>query len=608
MGLGEPGESGPLDALEQHVRGRHLLLVLDNFEHVEAAGPMISDLLRTSRGLKVLVTSRSPVRLYGESEYSVPPMSLPGPTGKGALAPHASDAVTLFAARARAVRRDFEVTERNTPAVHEICLRLDGLPLAVELAAARTRELSLGRMLAALAQRLDLASEGPRDVPARQQTLRATLAWSHDLLDEREQALFARLAVFAGGWTASAAATVAGGEEVVVRALVDKSLVVETSRSGEERYGMLETIREYAAEQLQAMADEDDVRQRHAEYFYGLAEQAESELSEGIDDPVTLDRLENEHDNLRAALGWVHATGQSDVELRFTAALKLFWWVRGHLAEGRRWLEGALERREEQPPATRAKALAAAGVLAYKQADYHRAEELWEEGLELYRSLGDSEGIARALAELGGVAAAEREYERATELYEESRDLYRGLGDVLSLGTVLANLGDIALNQGDYDAAAQRCEEALAVQRETDDKEGPAISLFNLSRAALGRGRDAEAAAFLGESLELARAIGYRELIAYCLEGVAGVAAASGSSPERAARIAGVAEALFDSLGLVPQVQELELQERALGQLRAQLGEEALARARAEGRQLDVERAIEDATSLARGLAHAAVK
>ena len=512
VGLSEAGESAPLDALVQHVGERQLLLVLDNFEHVESAVPIIADLLRAARGLKVLVTSRSPVRVYGESEYPVPPMSLPGPPGKGPPEPHA-DAVTLFATRAQAARRSFELTERNLPAVHEICLRLDGLPLAVELVAARTRDLPLEQMLAALPQRLDLASEGPRDVPARQQTLRATLEWSHDLLDQREQALFARLAVFAGGWTAPAAATVADGDDGQVRGLVDKSLVVETSRSGEGRYGMLETIREYAAEQLHALRDGDDVRQRHAEYFCALAEHAEGELAHGIDDPVALDRLESEHDNLRAALGWVHATGQSEVELRFATALKLFWWVRGHLAEGRRWLEGALERSEEQPPALRAKALAAAGVLAYKQADYQRAEELWEEGLELNRSLGDSEGIARALAELGGVAAAEREYERATKLYEESRDLYRGLGDVLSLGTVLANLGDIALNQGDYDTAAQRCEEALAVQRDTDDKEDRDLTLQSQPRRARPR-PNPEAAAFLGESLELAQAIGYRELIA----------------------------------------------------------------------------------------------
>ena len=602
LGLREAGESEPVDALAEHLRERRLLLVLDNFEQIEASAPLVGDLLRASQGLKALVTSRSPLRLYGESEYVVPPLSLPARSSADQRADE-SEAVALFVARARAARRGFEPT---APAIHEICIRLDGLPLALELAAARTRELSPERMLEALPQRLELASEGPRDVPARQRTLRATLDWSHNLLEEREQTCFARLAVFAGGWTSEAAAAVAGADAEVLRALVDKSLLVEADRET-ARFAMLETIREFAAERLNVLAGADDLRQRHAEHFCAMAEQVEREFVDGIDDPRPLDRLEQEHDNLRAALGWLEATGQADMELGFASALKLFWWVRGHLSEGRRWLEEALEHAELQPP-LRAKGLAAAGVLAYKQADYDRAKKLWEASLELHRSLGDTSGVAQTLAELGGVAAAEGEYDEATVLYEQSRDLYRELRDEVSLGTVLANLGDIALNRGDYDAAADQCEEALALQRELGDKEGPAISLFNLSRAELGRGRDSEAAAALAESLDLAQAIGYRELIAYGLEGIAGMAAASGTSADGAARITGAAQMLFETLGLVPQAHELELQERAAQQLRALLGTDAYERARAEGRRLEVGRAVENAIALARELAQVAVE
>ena len=603
----EGGGAEPLAALAQHLRERQLLLVLDNFEQIEPAAPLVGDLLRASHSLKVLVTSRSPLRLYGESEYLVPPLSLPAAENETRAVPYSSEAVALFLARAQAARRGFDV-DQHAPAIRELCVRLDGLPLALELAAARTRELSPERMLEALPQRLELASRGPRDVPQRQRTLRATLEWSHDLLDELEQRSFAHLAVFAGGATTEAAERVAGAAGEVVQALVEKSLLVATERSAGRRFGMLETVREFANEQLSALPEADELRQRHAEYFGAMAEDVEDRLVGGIDDRGPLDRVEDEHDNLRAALGWLRTTGQPEQELRLATALKLFWWVRGHLSEGRHWLEGALGRGELQQPALRAKGLAAAGVLAYKQADYARAAALWEEGLDLYRSLDDAEGVARALAELGGVAVAEGHYDRGTELYEESRDLYRKLGETLSLGTVLANLGDIALNRGDYDTAAERCEEALALQRQLGDKEGPAISLFNLSRAELGRGRRAEAAASLAESLELARAIGYRELIAYCLEGIAGVAATSAALAERAASLSGAAQALFDALGLVPQAHELELHEQALEQLRAHLGPPAYDLARSTGRRFELERAIGDAIELARELMQTAVR
>jgi predicted ATPase/DNA-binding SARP family transcriptional activator len=600
LGLREEGGTEPAEVLAEHVRGLRLLLVLDNFEQIEPAAPLVGDVLRASAGSKALVTSRSPLRVYGEFEFGVPPLSLS--RGNGKPSPETSDAFALFVARARATRRGLDLAEHDPVAVAEICTRLDGLPLALELAAARTRELSPEQMLAGLPRRLELTTEGPRDVPARQQTLRATLEWSYDLLAEREQELFARLAVFAGGWTGPAAEAVTGAGEEAVRALVDKSLVVSEDSGGAVRFRMLELIREYALERLAELPDADAVRGRQAEYFCEVGEQAEAELWGG-EDGGPLDRLERDHENLRTALAWLHANGEPEQELRLVIALKLFWWVRGYLTEGRRWLDAALERDGAHTPALRATALVAAGVLAFKQADYERAKALLDESLALYRSLEDDEGIARALGELGAVAAGEGDYTRASALYEESRDLYRSLGDTVSLATVLANLGDIALNRGDAEAAARLCEEALALQRESGDKEGAATSLFNLSRAALHGGRRADAATYLHESLDVARTIRYRELIAYCLEGVAGVAAESRDRAARAARVAGAAEALLEETGIVLQSYELELYEQTLARLRATLGDSAFENALAEGQQLALDDAVIDALELAAEIA-----
>jgi predicted ATPase/DNA-binding SARP family transcriptional activator len=579
LGVQATGDQPPLAALKEHVRDRRLLLLADNFEHVDDAAPVVSELLSAAPGLKVLVTSRTPLRLYGEHEYAVPPLA-------------EDEAVELFARRAGAVQAGFTL-DPSKPAVAELCRRLDHLPLAVELAAARSNELSLKAMLELLSTRLDLATRGPRDVPARQQTLRATIAWSVELLEARERELFSALAIFAGGWSLDVAQAVCSAELSDLASLVEKRLIVEREQSdGEVRFDMLETIREFAGERLRDSMDVDELRARHADYFLALAEEARSQLEGGGDLSLWLERLELEHGNLRAALAWLGEAGTRERELRLATALKTFWWLRGHLDEGLRTLEDALSRSEGEPPELRADALTARGVLFYRQGQFDAAKDAWEEALSLYRDIGNPTGIARSVGELGAVAAGKRDYVRAVELYEESAALFRETGDTMRLGSVLANLGAIANLQKDYHRGRPLLEEALALHRRARADDEVALALQNLGRLALQEQRYDDAAEQLRESLELSRDLQYRELIAYGLEAVAGLAAVPGRS-DHAGQLLGSAEALFEELGIVLQADDRENYEQTVHRLTADVGDDRLAALRSEGRALPPEQALE---------------
>ena len=574
-----------LARLTAYLRDRHMLLLLDNFEQVADAVPLVAELLATCPRLKLLVTSRAVLRVYGEHDVPVPPLSLPDrhrlPSPEGLTQ---YEAVHLFVERAQAVKPDFQVTNENAPSVAEICHRLEGLPLAIELAAARVRLLPPRAMLARLDRRLPLLTGGAQNLPARQRTLRGAIAWSYDLLTPDEQALFRTLGVFVGGWSLDAAERVTTHHAPLdplegLESLVDKSLVRQDALSGEPRFSMLETIREFGLEQLEATGELAAASARHAATFLELAEVAEPHLR-AAGQSEWLPRLELEHDNLRAALAWsLRGGGDPVVGARLVAALWWFWYVHGHLTEGRAWLEEAL------PAATselRLRALDGAGSLAHAQGDYDRATErygellrlareagdvygaarglgclglvaqyrgddarmaaLHEEALPLFRQLGDRWNVAWSLGFLGAAAHRAGDDARAVALHEESLALLRGVGDGWGMARALYNLGLIAQELGAYGRAAALHEEGLSLARGLGDKRRIARQYGCLAQVARARGELAAALDLWRESLVLRRDLGDRRGVVECLEGLASVAAGSGDR-ERAARLYGAAAA-----------------------------------------------------------------
>jgi predicted ATPase/DNA-binding SARP family transcriptional activator len=567
------------ETLEAHLRPRRLLLLLDNFEVVDAAAPLLARLGAAAPDVALLVTSRMPLRLSGEHEYRVPPLP-------------PDDAARLFVLRARAVVPSFRIPREEAAEVGEICRRVDFLPLGIELAAARTRELAPAELLTRLPSPLELASGEARDRPARQQTLRATIDWSYELLSTEERRLFPRLAVFSGGCTPAAAGAVCDSEREPLAALVVKGLLRERAGvGGEPRFVMLETVREYALEQLAASNEEGRVRERHAQYVLELAEEFEAGLLAGVELRPWLDRLSAEHDNIRAALSWADEAGDVELELRIATSLRPFWQLRGHVSEGRGRLEAALGRRPSVRPEVRAKALWTTGVLAFRQLDLRAARALWEESLSLYEALGDRTGIARSLAELGLLAIEEGDPESAYELYERGAAIFREDGDDRRLAVVVTNLGALALERGDYPEAERQLETSLELVQKVGDDEGMAESLRGLGTVAIATGATDRARDLLTRSLELSAEIGFPESVAYCLSGLGHVAVLEGDAP-RAATLLGAAEAIVEEIGGHMLGAEQRLHEAAVDEARRRLGDERLETAVAAGRDLGLERAV----------------
>ena len=627
------------EQLKDHLRGKQMLLVLDNFEQVIDAAPLLSELLSAAPGLKVLVTSREVLRLSGETDYPVPPLSLPDLRRLPPLNRLTQyEAVALFIERAVAVKPAFTVTNENAPAVAEICYRLDGLPLAIELAAARVRVLPPQRMLSELSHRLSFLMGGARDLPARQKTLRGAIDWSHDLLTADEQKLFRRLSVFVGGCALEAIDAVCNIEPALsvletMESLVGKSLVKQTEAHGEARFVMLETIREYARDRLIAAGEAKRVRERHRACFLALAEEAKPKLM-GAEQAEWLRRLDQEHDNLRAALDWSLIGPSSRGGLRLCGALQRFWWARGYLSEGRESCGRILGKKGAQGPTQeRAKALNAAGVLAYQQGDYAAARALDEESLAIQRQLGDRKGIAASLNNLGLVACDQGDYSAARALYEESLAIKRELGDRSGIANSLNNLGNVAFDQAEFALARPLYEESLAIARELVDREGIARVLGNLGNVAKHQGDFASARALHEEGLAIKRELGFRQRIAsslnslgslasdqgdfasaqalyheglamvselgdklgiaISLEGLAGVVAALGGSL-RAARIWGAAERLRAEVGSPLSPRDRPDYDRRMAVARTALGDDAaFDRVRQEGGALTLEQAIE---------------
>jgi non-specific serine/threonine protein kinase len=676
LGVREAGSRALEDTLKDVLRDRHLLLILDNFEQVTPAASHIGDLLAAAPDLKVLVTSRALLRLYGEYEFVVPPLALPDRTPGALLSPPDMlkfPAVSLFVQRARAAKASFELTPANAPAVAEICARLDGLPLAMELAAARVKLFSPQAMLSRLGSRLTLLTGGARDLDPRHQTLRSAIDWSYNLLDADEQALFASISVFAGGCTLEAAEAVARGQGSRIRdqepeaeaqtspahksltpgpwpltpildklaSLVDKSMLrQEEDESGEPRIEprimMLETIREYALEQLAASGQEGEIRCRHLLYFTEYAEAAQKHLR-GPEQAIWMARLERDHDNLRAALTWAcreeDEGGDAALALRLVAALWFFWYGHGHMSEGRAWLNRVLALDlASTDPAMRAGVMNAAGILAGQQSDYGEAMSWTEQALNLRRELADTQGVANALNNLGELAHHTGDYERASGLLAEALELQRELGNRRGVAFALGNLALLAQSMGDYDRGITLIAETVEITRELGhwaglanaldamgymetqrgniteaesllrrgmehwrelgDKAGIAITTGHLGQVALARGDLAEAESLLQESLTLHHDLHDRRNIANNLQALAALALKRGDA-ERSVSLHSAVEALYHQIGApIPLNQKMQ-QSRDLETARLSLPPDTWETAWAAGQKLTPGEAVQ---------------
>jgi non-specific serine/threonine protein kinase len=682
LGIQEEPARPLKDTLVDWLASRALMLVLDNCEHLlQPCAALAEALLSRCPSLRILATSRQPLGLPGEVVWRVPSLQLPIASTQFPVRTAApltaeqwqqvteSPAVRLFVERARAAEARFEVTAHNAAAIAQVCRRLDGIPLAIELAAARVRAMSVAKIAARLHERFQLLGGADRHAQApsrlpRHRTLRAAIDWSYELLSDAERTVMRRLAVFAGGWTLEAAEAVCGervgslrsgsdpasqvdpppihAAEVLdlIASLVEKSLVVYEEQDGEERYRLLETIREYFGERRDGDGEDAALRTRHLAYFLALVRTAERPL-EGADQVAWLDRLEIEHDNMRAALsfgldpaassdlriesaGLTHALvlnagsstiTPSEAALWLAGVLLRFWQVRGYLTEGREWLAQALARAAPDAPG-RAKALNAAGALAYWQADYRTARAHWEQGLALFRKQGDLRRAAGLLNNLGMVASEEGDFNAARAAYEESVAINRELGDRLGMGYSLHNLGTLASAQEEFAAARSLYEQSLAIYREAGVPWDTAASLQCLGWTAFEQGDLVAAHALHAESLSICRELGDRAMIAESLEALAALAReqAGNGAPERgvsvsrvvdagrssaaacrAARLLGAAEALREEVGVPVRTSEQEVYDRGVDRVRRLAGEAAFAAAWAEGRAMTLEQIIADA-------------
>jgi predicted ATPase/DNA-binding SARP family transcriptional activator len=540
------------EALADHLAHEPPLLVLDNFEQLTEAGPLLGRLLSASPELQLLVTSRAVLHLTGEHEFPVGPLALPG-EGDDEKAARAAPAVALFVARAQAAKRDFELSAENVAEVVALCAALDALPLAIELAAARVKILSPGELLARFGKRLELPA-AVQDAPERHRTLRAAIDSSYELLDDAERRLFGRLSVFVGGWTLAAAESVCHGDEgddvlPVLGSLADKSLVVDAG-SHVRRFTMLQIVREYALECLVAAGEEDDLRRRHAAYFAGVAEEGEPELN-GPSQDVWAARLDPERDNFRAALAFALGSGDGLTALRLAGALRRLWQLHADLSEGRAALEAALAAAPEAPLVSRAKALNGLGVLAAEDGDIEAAEQAFEESLEVARRLDDDARRMAVLTNLGNIAFFRQDFDRARDLYDEGGRLAVKLGSTFNAATAAHDLGLIELALGNVDAAIARCEEALALARVGGTPQLVAACLRSLAAAIVIRGDLGRAQELVEESLAIVRRLNEPRAVAECLETAAGIAAAGGDGA-RAAALFGAANAVLASIGTTP--------------------------------------------------------
>jgi predicted ATPase len=554
-----------------------LLLLLDNFEQLLSAAAFVARLLDAAPAVKVVVTSRAPLHVAAEREFPVPPLP-------------EDEAAELFVDRAQAANPTFDLSEQNAAAVAELCARLDGLPLAIELAAARTKLLPPATLLSRLGNRLDLLPTGRRDAPRHQQTLRMTFDWSYDLLDADAQRLFAQLGVFAGGCTLSSAEAVCDAPVLdALGVLVDESLVRRSeTATGEPRFSMLEIVREYALERLADSGEADDVRLRHLAHYVALAEEAEPQLSRGDAQTAWFARLEDEHDNFRTALAFALASGDSTSALRIAVSIRRFWQIHGYLAEGREALEAALAAAPDEPSELRADALNMIGILAAEQGEFASAEASFKAALEAARTIESTRVISAALVNLGNLAFYGGDLDAARYLYKESIQYFRSLGDVRGEALATENIGLMALTAGESAEAVTWLTDALELARDGGDDREIAAAARSLAAATIESNDGAHASDLLSESLRLARDLGEAHGIAICLEIYAGLAATTGRA-ERAATLFGASDAVRSSIGAQRQPDNQILYERWLALTLEQLDTNAYSRRYEDGRMLSLD-------------------
>ncbi len=643
LGVFEVLDRPMLQQLIDYLGEKQVLLVLDNFEQVIKAGSQVDEILAACPRLKILTTSREPLHLHWEHEFPVHPLRLPDLAHLPSPEELATyPAVALFVARAQAVQPSFALSRQNARAVAEICTRLDGLPLGIEMAAARIKLLPPQTIVERLAHQLPLPPGGVRNVPERHQTLQRAITWSYDLLAPSEQRLFRRLAVFAGGCTLEAAEAVCRDdsdpkpdvlEELAV--LVDRSLVWQDPQpDGTPRFRLLESLREFGLQQLTLLGEMEGMQRRHAVFFLTLAERACPGLR-GPDEKTWLDQLESEHENFRAALDRSFQSGDVEVGVALAGTLAWFWFVRGYFSEGREWLDRALSRRNEASESARTKALLGAAMLAFFQSDFPRSFTLAEEGLALSRGMGDKKGMIDALITLGNIALVKGSYERAKASFAEGLSLAQELSDKGEIAGMLRGLGHVARDQGDYEHATALYTDSLELLRELGYKGGSANLLAWLGYAALSRGESMKAAALGEESLVLSRDLGNKREIAVALNllghaafeqrdynragalfkealylqwelqnkatiavSLRGIARTADvlQQPERATRLFGAAEALREAIGISLHLDDYWTQ--AVDSIRARLGEEAFAAAWAAGRATPLGEVVKEALSL----------
>ena len=644
LGIREAGGQSALEILNRNLQDTSYpprLLLLDNFEHLVQAAPTVADLLASGPNIKILVTSRAALHVYGEHEFPVPPLALPDSRSKLSVEfLSRCPAVALFAQRAVAAKPGFELNQENALTVAEICTRLDGLPLAIELAAARVKVLSPSLMLTRLASRLQLLTGGARDLPQRQQTLRAAIDWSYDLLSAAEQKLFRRLSVFVGGCNLEGVEAVCDAKADLdlglldgMASMVDKSLVQQVEPAkGESRFVMLDTIREYALEKLEASGEQLLTKRAHAAYCLVLAEEATEEI--GAQAVEWQERFGIEHENFRAGLEWLTETGDAEWGLRLGTALFRFWEIREHLAEGRDRLGKLLKLAGAAAPTkARARALFAAGALAGEQGDYASAgaligesqeiarqlgdkmgvavslnalavfasdrgeaataRALFEEGLALWRELGDQKAVARALSNLANVLKVQRDYDRAHALYVECLSIFQGLGDRTGVAWSLNYQGDVARDRGDTAAARKLYEQGLGIFRELGDRRGVAGTLADLGSLAREQGDYSAAHSLYAESIKLFQELDHKRGIARVLE-CSACSAAAQREAKRSLRLAGTAAALRQNIGAPLTSAEQAKLEASLQAAREALTDTVGTKAWLEGWALPVEKAIEE--------------
>jgi predicted ATPase/class 3 adenylate cyclase len=602
LGVWEPADGVLLQTLIDSVRSRHALLLLDNCEHlITSCADLARALLQSCPRLTIMATSREPLAVEGEVTYLVTPLLSPDPSHLPSLENLVQyEAVRLFLERAASSMPGFTIGHSNALPIAQVCHQLDGIPLAIELAAARVKTLSVEQIARRLDERFRLLTTGPRTASPHHQTLQAVMDWSYGLLSGDERILFRRLSVFAGSFTLDAAEAICAGEGLDAAAVLDllaqlvlKSLVVRGGTDTEVRFWLLETVRQYGWRKLHEAGETACVRRQHHAYFLELVERGAPAL-QGPDQAAWLARLEAEHDNLRAVLEWCGESGDPEGALELSGALWWFWYVRGYHREGRHWLERALKSSSGAPPVLQAKALSGAAFLATDQGDFAAASLLLEQSLELYRGLDDKAGVARALYGLGRVALRQEDLPRAAALYEDALALFKELEATESIGGLMNGLGVFATIQGEFPRARSLFQESLAISRAVGNMRGIALSIANLGVLAFREGDHASARSLVKESLAIDRELGDKRGIASELEELAVIEAARGQG-ERSARLLGAAEAMREAIGA-----PLSLLDRAfctydncVAILSTALSREAVAVRWAEGRAMTLEKAFE---------------